>query len=112
MLFVIEEKSLKNIKSALIKKASGYTTDEIVEEYCVDEGKEIMVKKKITKKYIPADLTAVKMLLDYYKSDSVDYSGMSDADLDKEAVKLFKEYQQLSSIDLCEALKGEVSDNK
>ena len=42
------EDSLTIIKSALIKKAQGYYADEIIEEYIVEDGKEKLLKKKVT----------------------------------------------------------------
>ena len=99
---------MQKVKDALIKKAIGYDTDEIVEEYVVDEqNKQHLVKKKVTRKFVPADLTASKMLLDYYSSSSNTYENLSDQELDQEAIKLFKEYQSLTNIDISKALKGE-----
>lgn len=104
----LKNKDIEGVVDALIKKAVGYNTDEIVEEYVIDEqNKEHLVKKKVTKKFIPADLTASKMLLDYYGTKTSTYENMSDNELDQEAIKLFKEYQNLSEIDLCEIIKGE-----
>ena len=41
----------EEIKNALLKKALGYESDEIVEEYTTDEnGNSILSKRKITKK--------------------------------------------------------------
>ena len=37
------------IRKALLKKALGYSADEVVEEYALDDGEEKLVKKKVTK---------------------------------------------------------------
>ena len=66
---------------------------------------EHLVKKKVTKKFVPADLTASKMLLDYYGTKTSNYDSMSDVELDREAIRLFKEYQSLSNIDISGELK-------
>ena len=54
---VSNEKISKELDKALYKKAVGYETDEIVEEYVCDEGGDFKLnKKKVTKKYISPDL--------------------------------------------------------
>lgn len=55
----------ENIKDALIKCATGLSTSEIVEEFAVgEEGELKLVKKKVTKRDIPPDIKAVKLLMD------------------------------------------------
>ena len=108
----LELAKIKKIKDALIKKAIGYYAEETIEEYQIEDGNEVLVKKKITKKYVPADLSATKMLLDYFGQEgSQDYSNFSDDELDKEAVKLFKEYQSMTNVDLAKEIKGEVTND-
>lgn len=110
--FVVEKLSLKKIKDALVKKAVGYNTDEIVEEYVVDDkNNEKLLKKKITRKFVPADLSATKLLLDYFSTKTEEYDGLSEIELDQEALKLFKEYQDLAGIDILSELKGEKNGN-
>lgn len=54
-----------DIKSALIKCAVGLSASETVEEFAVDgDGELKLVKRKVTKRDIPPDIKAVKMLLD------------------------------------------------
>ena len=100
---------MQKLKDALIKKAVGYDTDEIIEEYVVDEkNNSHLIKKKVTKKFVPADLTASKMLLDYYNSAKTNsYENMSEPELDAQVIKLFKEYQQMSNTDILSEIKGE-----
>lgn len=90
-----EQNSIDIIKESLLKKAQGYYADEIVEEYVCDSGKEILVKKKVTKKHMPPDLTASKLLLEYFGDKMDVYDNMTDEELDKEAQRLIKEYQEL-----------------
>ena len=93
-----EKNSLDIIKKALLKKAQGFYADEIIEEYVVDEsGNEKLLKKKVTKKYIPADLAAIKLLLDYFNEKSDLYDNMTDEELDKEAERLYREYLNLQA---------------
>lgn len=81
---------MEDFKDALIKKALGFDVDEIVEEYCTDEnGKPVLSKRKITKKYNPPDTTALKILLeqrDY--NDAI--SKMTDKQLLKEKERLLQ----------------------
>ena len=55
----------QDFKKALIKKALGYDTTEVVEEYVGgEEGEVKLTKKKITKKNVPPDITALKLLME------------------------------------------------
>lgn len=74
----------EGIKKALLKCAVGFDTSEIVEEYTVDEGELKLVKRKVTKRDVPPDIKAVKMLLD----GEVDASQMSDEELEERREKL------------------------
>lgn len=53
-----------SVKSALKKCAVGFDTSEVVEEFTVENGELRLVKKKVTRRDIPPDIKAVKMLLD------------------------------------------------
>jgi lipopolysaccharide biosynthesis regulator YciM len=56
------------VKSEFLKllkqKAQGYEADEVVEEYVNDQDGLKLVKRKVTKKYVPPDTSAVKLLMD------------------------------------------------
>ena len=71
------------IKKALLKKALGYSADEVIDEYCYDEeGKLKLSKKKVTKKHYSPDISAVKVLLErYYKTYEDKVLAMNDEDL-------------------------------
>ena len=56
--------SKEKIKEALLKKALGYDCTETVEEYVSEEGEIRLTKKKITKKNVPPDMSALKILLE------------------------------------------------
>ena len=103
------EDSLTVIKKALLKKAQGFYADEIIEEYAFENGKEQLIKKKITKKYVPADLTASKLLLDYFGEKTENYDGFSDEQLDQEAIRLVKEYQELAGKQLFNVSDDDIS---
>lgn len=75
-------------KKILEKKALGYDATEVVEEYVSDDSGEVkLTKKKITKKNVPPDLTALKMLIDQTESS---LSEMSDEQLEEELQRLLK----------------------
>ena len=52
------------VKHALIKCATGLSASETVEEFAVQDGELKLVKKKVTKREIPPDIKAVKLLMD------------------------------------------------
>ena len=86
--------SQSDFKDALVKKALGYDCTEVVEEYVSgDEGEIRLTKKKVTKKNVPPDITAIKLLID--QTDQA-IEELSDEQLEAEKqrlLKLLKEYE-------------------
>ncbi|MBR1983068.1 MAG: hypothetical protein IKA12_00070 [Clostridia bacterium] len=79
----------ESLKTALLKKALGYSVTETVEEYVgSDEGEIKLLKKKVTKKKVPPDVTALKMLIDENK---VSVSEYTDEQLEIERQRLLRE---------------------
>ena len=77
------------IKKALLKKALGYTSTEVIEEYTnTDEGM-ILQKKKVTSKDIPPDLASFKALIDSQDTKG-EFDDMTDEQLLEEKEKLLK----------------------
>ena len=77
----------QDIKQALLKKAIGYDTTEVVEEFAlVDEGEVKLTKRKVTTKSVPPDITALKLLMD--ENASVPISQMTDEQLEQEKQRL------------------------
>ena len=77
-----------DFKEALIKKALGYDATEIVEEYVSGEEGEIKLsKKKVTKKNVPPDITAIKLLLEEGEKDLTE---LSDEELEREKKRLLE----------------------
>lgn len=74
---------------ALRKKAFGYKTEEIVEEYGSIDGELNLVKRKVTIKDVAPDLSALKAYMDY-KKDNL-YEKMSTEELEKEKERLLLE---------------------
>lgn len=82
----MEEEILKT----LLMKATGYTRDEVSEEYSVsDDGGMELVKRKITTKYYPPDNTALKDYLSLCASK--DAKEFTDEELEKEKLRLLNE---------------------
>ncbi len=83
----------EKIRKALLKKALGYRTNEVVEEYVLDEdGTRRLAKRKITKKHISPDIAAMRVLLEKYSSDDIasKFAGMTDSELMAEKNRLLK----------------------
>ena len=77
---------MDKIKEAILKVALGYSLEEVTEEYNAKDGELRLVKRKETKKDIPPDLKAAKLLI-----DERDYSALSDEQLEEEKRRLIKE---------------------
>ena len=98
----MKERSKKNkknfktdLENALIKKALGYDATEVVEEYASDnEGEVRLLKKKITTKNVPPDMTALKFLLD---EGTKDLTQMSDEELFEEKVRLLNILKEIQN---------------
>ena len=74
----------EKIKGALLERALGYDADEVVEEYGFSEGEAVLVKRKVTRKRVPPDIRAAKMLLD----GAPPLTSLSDEQLQKEKERL------------------------
>lgn len=73
-----------SVKEALVRCAVGLSASEVVEEFSADgDGQLKLVKRKVTKRDIPPDLKAVKMLI-----DGEDVSQITDEELIAERQKL------------------------
>lgn len=85
----------EQFKDALIKKALGYDATEVVEEYSTDEQGEVkLVKKKVTTKNVPPDISAIKILLDDGKD--LPLTELTDAELEQEKQRLLNLLKQVS----------------
>lgn len=75
-----------DILNAVVKRARGYEARETVEEYSVVDGALELVKKRVTTKDVPPDMTAAKILLDTAGVDE-----LTDEQLEAEKQRLIKE---------------------
>ena len=73
----------KLLEDAVLKVALGFSIEEITEEYDARDGELKLIKRKETKKDVPPDLKAVKMML-----GESDYSALSDEELERERKRL------------------------
>ena len=78
----------KEIRSAILKKALGYSATEVIEEYQETDGEIRLTKKKVTKKDVPPDITAIKLLFE--DGESKDVSCLTDEELAAEKERLLR----------------------
>ncbi|HKL93903.1 MAG TPA: hypothetical protein VJZ69_01305 [Clostridia bacterium] len=79
----------EKIMKTLLKKATGYTFDEVVEEYAVkDDGAVELTRRKVTTKHYPADSSALKAYIEL--SAETNISKLEDEELQKEKQRLLK----------------------
>ena len=84
-----------DLEQALIKKALGYDATEVVEEYSSDnDGVVKLLKKKITTKNVPPDMSALKFLLDEGQKD---LTQMTDQELFEEKVRLLNILKEIQN---------------
>lgn len=75
----------EEVKNALKKCAVGFGTSEVVEEFVIEDGELKLVKKKVTKRDVPPDIKAVKLLM-----DDGNLGDMTDEQLEEEKLNLKK----------------------
>ena len=85
------KKSKKKLNEALLKKALGYTTQELCEEYSVVDNELVLQKRKLNTKTYPPDLNALQILLsEVEENEKGIYDNYSLEELEKEREKLKK----------------------
>lgn len=84
------DKNEKSIKKALKKRALGYDSTEVTEEYTDDgDGGVKLVKRKVVKKNVPPDVSAVKLLIEM-DGQEVGIESFTDEELEAEKQRLIK----------------------
>ena len=81
----MDEKTRQKIEKALVKRAIGYDTTETIEEFAELK----LTKRKVTKKSVPPDISAAKLLFGITADDG-DIAEISDDNLEKEKSRLLK----------------------
>lgn len=82
----------KKIDSILMKKATGYFVEEKVEEF--DRENEV-TKRKVSKKYIPPDTTAIKAVIERTAENPL--AGYTDEQLEQLKHRLLTELEKINS---------------
>ncbi len=78
------------ILDAVLKRACGYEAKETVEEYAVVDGALELVKRRVTTKDVPPDISAAKLIM-----DGGGVSDMTDEELRAEKTRLLKQLKEL-----------------
>lgn len=84
----MDKKKQKKIKQALLDKALGYTTQEIIEEYGISGEEFVLQKRKTSTKTYPPDLSALQMLLEESDISDNKYLNFTKEELEKEKTRL------------------------
>ena len=87
------DKDKKKLEQALISKALGYTTQEVVEEYGYSGDDFVLQKRKTSTKSYPPDLSALQLLLGKEEGDN-EYLNMTDDELEKHKIRLIKKLKE------------------
>ena len=74
----------EEVTEALRRRALGYEADEVVEEYGFTEGEAVLLKRKVTKKDVPPDIQAAKLLLEAEEP----LAALTDEQLEQETARL------------------------
>ena len=74
----------EEVTEALRRRALGYEADEVVEEYGFTEGEAVLLKRKVTKKDVPPDIQAAKLLLEAEEP----LAALTDEQLEQENARL------------------------
>ncbi len=83
------------LDKAILKRALGYETEEVVEEYASTDNELKLSKRKVTKKYVPPDLSAIKMVMDTMDQTVLgEYQTMTKEQLMKEKIQLLNQLEE------------------
>ncbi len=93
------DKIYEKIKKALLRRALGYDASETVEEYAKNGDEMTIVRKKITTKNVPPDITAAKLMLESIDEKSKDLSALSNEELNAEKLRLLALLKEESKIE-------------
>lgn len=80
----------ERLEKALLKKALGYTTKEVSEEYSKVDDDLVLSKRKLNTKSYPPDLASLQLMLARLDKDDEEYKNMTDSELLQERERLIK----------------------
>lgn len=81
------------LKKAILKVALGFSTEEVTEEYGMENGALVLLKRRETRKDVPPDLKAMKLLI-----GETDVAALSDEELEREKQRLLAELKATSIV--------------
>ncbi len=101
----------EKLNKALLKRALGYNSKEVIEEYVNGDNGVVLSKKKVTTKPVPPDTTALKILLDFSGGE---LSEMTDEQLLEEKERLLAELfqQSIKEEKSCKKTKNKLTSQK
>ena len=73
----------EEVRNAILKVALGCSVEQVPEEYAVTHGQLTLDRRRETRKDIPPDLKAARLLM-----EGQDFAGMSDRELEAEKQRL------------------------
>ena len=79
------------LKKAILKVALGFSTEEVTGEYGMEKGALVLLKRRETRKDVPPDLKAMKLLI-----GETDVAALSDEELEREKQRLLAELKATS----------------
>ena len=79
------------LKKAILKVALGFSTEEGTEEHGMENGALVLLKRRETRKDVPPDLKAMKLLI-----GETDVAALSDEELEREKQRLLAELKATS----------------
>ena len=90
----LKNKDIEGVVDALIKKAVGYSIEEVLEEYTVVDNELVLSKKKKSIKDYPPDLSAIKLVLENMDNLN-EFSKLSREELLEEKERLLRELKEI-----------------
>ena len=85
---MIDKKNRKKIKQALLDKALGYTTQEVIEEYGYSGDEFVLQKRKTSTKSYPPDLSALQILIEGQEESGNRLANLTNEELEREKTRL------------------------
>lgn len=97
----LQKQQDENLYLAMQSRARGCESKEVIEEYAIDEEqKDVkLIKKKITTKYLPPDVSAAKMCLGMTQENLGIYQDMTDEELFAEKKRLLSMLKDMEEED-------------
>ena len=94
LMVIMKNDVNKKLEKALLDKALGYTTQEVVEEYGYTGEDFVLQKRKTSTKSYPPDLSALQILLENKGGDESYYEKLTDEELEKEKQRLLNLFKE------------------